>query len=416
MPISETFNTDCLLLEGDCKIKLLEIESNSVDSCVTDAPYELGFMGKSWDNTGIAYDVEMWKEVYRVLKPGAFLLSFGGTRTYHRMACAIEDAGFEIRDMIEWVYGSGFPKSLDIGKAVDKLQGNEREVVGKVKSLGGRTGKNPFQSDDDNFNGDNDNNILTKGTSEFEGWGTAMKPAHEPICVARKPLSEKTVAENVLKWGTGGINIDKSRIETAENLNGGAYCENKQNDGEWGTMHQFVGKEFEQPSGRFPANIITDGSKEVVSMFPYSTSGEMNTVSQGKSYGIYGKYNGHPVSADKSEGSASRFFKVCEFTEEDFAPLFYTAKASGEERNSGCRRIGRNTHATVKPLSLIKYLITLITPKGGTVLDPFAGSGTTPLGAKELGFNYIAIEKEPEHIEIIKARLSYAIPLQTTLF
>ena len=189
------------LLHGDCLDKLKELENNSVDSIVTDPPYELGFMGKSWDNTGIANNVEMWKECLRVLKPGGHLLAFSGTRTYHRMACAIEDAGFEVRDMIEWVYGSGFPKSLNIGKAVDKLHGNEREDLGVKTSSsypdsdGVAHYKNRSQS-----NGSQVNTVgmprTTKGTSEWEGWGTALKPSHEPICMARKPLSEKTVAEN----------------------------------------------------------------------------------------------------------------------------------------------------------------------------------------------------------------------------
>ena len=210
------------VLHGDCLEVLKTLKENSVDSIVTDPPYELGFMGKAWDNTGIANNKEMWAECLRVLKPGGYLLSFGGTRTYHRMASAIEDAGFEVRDMVEWVYGSGFPKSLNIGKAVDKLQGNEREVVGekdinaikalqKFKEQDGRTIKTDFSNIDIG---------ITKGTSEWEGWGTALKPAHEPICMARKPLAEKTVAENCLKYGTGGINIDESRVTTDYYLQG----------------------------------------------------------------------------------------------------------------------------------------------------------------------------------------------------
>ena len=199
------------IIQGDCLDKLKELEDNSIDSIVTDPPYELGFMGKSWDNTGIANNKDMWAECLRVLKPGGHLLAFSGTRTYHRMASAIEDAGFEVRDMIEWVYGSGFPKSLNIGKAVDKLQGNEREWVSK----------SPFQASEEAElrsagkcqSGRTTHPDITKGTSEWEGWGTALKPAHEPICMARKPLSEKTVAENCLKWGTGGINIDESRVD-----------------------------------------------------------------------------------------------------------------------------------------------------------------------------------------------------------
>ena len=190
------------LLLGDCLEKLKELEDNSIDAIVTDPPYELGFMGKKWDNTGIAYNVDMWKECLRVLKAGGHLVSFGGTRTYHRMAVAIEDAGFEIRDMIEWVYASGFPKSMNIGKMYEKKIKNKREIIGKGKpmsSLG--------VMHDDNWKSNNEYNE-TKGTSPYEGLGTALKPAHEPIVLARKPLSEKTVVDNIIKWGTGGIEIE----------------------------------------------------------------------------------------------------------------------------------------------------------------------------------------------------------------
>lgn len=232
------------IIQGDCKVILKTVADNSVDAIITDPPYELGFMGKKWDNTGIAYDVEPWRECCRVLKPGGYLLSFGGTRTCHRMTCAIEDAGFEIRDMIAWIYGSGFPKSLNIGKAIDKLQGNEREIVGSKKGQGnipndrGNWGLKP-----------NKDVILDKGTSEWEGWGTALKPALEPITVARKPLSEKTVAENVLKWVVGGINIDACRVGTEDKLSQGSA-----NLGYHG-----VDKPIKtQPNtlGRFPANLI----------------------------------------------------------------------------------------------------------------------------------------------------------------
>jgi site-specific DNA-methyltransferase (adenine-specific) len=196
------------IVQGDCLEKLKELEENSVDSIVCDPPYELGFMGKSWDNTGIANNKDMWAECLRVLKPGGHLLAFSGTRTYHRMASAIEDAGFEVRDMIEWIYGSGFPKSLNMGKAVDRLQGNEREDLGESANNRDRS-KHEYNS----VGNVGSNARITKGTSEWEGWGTALKPAHEPICLARKPLAEKTVAENCLKWGVGGINIDGCRVE-----------------------------------------------------------------------------------------------------------------------------------------------------------------------------------------------------------
>lgn len=264
------------VIQGDCLDVLKTLQDNSVDSIVTDPPYELGFMGKSWDNTGIANNKEMWAECLRVLKPGGHLLAFGGTRTYHRMASAIEDAGFEIRDMIEWVYGSGFPKSLNIGKAVDKIQGNEREDLGFREDFRKRARKNGVESKDYIMAGgwkstEDTVGKLDRGYSEYEGWGTALKPAHEPICMARKPLAEKTVAENCLKYGTGGINIDESRvgfdndkdIETYDNNRRGStersklevgdrITADKTYDGGWKKQNETP----ELPLGRFPANLI----------------------------------------------------------------------------------------------------------------------------------------------------------------
>jgi len=632
------------IINGDCIEVLKQLEENSVDSIVTDPPYELGFMGKSWDNTGIANNPLMWKECLRVLKPGGHLLSFGGTRTYHRMACAIEDAGFEVRDMVEWVYGSGFPKSLNIGKAVDKLQGNEREEVEHRFPDGSK----PRKTQHIDFYTEQEGNIgkatYTKGTSEWEGWGTALKPAHEPIvwatksltnknqfaimedinsnlistiwqslenlqkqdtfklqetvlihlntallwqnilvellkneskfttstaskmitelkilnslllkntqddtdgksqtyqngtqesqangldllvgivesclagekksianiqtlivqglatykqnrtgmtvknveqdllpiilnansvlisvltdiitelsqnelstfvsfaekslkqylaepqsiadenvwqehiqkalpnhspiCMARKPLAEKTVAENVLKWGTGGINIDESRVETGENLGRQQYsktsalkCSNYKD-------------KFVDPSGglgRFPANLIHDNSEEVRECFPESKSAgeykkdKLNTFKPKNAMFALG-YQTNAYAGET--GSASRFFKS----------IIYTAKASKSERNRGCEELEegevvrqglagehnnpthKNNHPTVKPIALMEYLIKMVTPKGGIVLDQFSGSGSTLVAAKENGFDFIGIEKEPEYIKIIEAR------------
>ena len=272
------------IIHGDCLDKLKELEDNSIDSIVTDPPYELGFMGKSWDSTGIANNVDMWKECLRVLKPGGHLLAFSGTRTYHRMASAIEDAGFEVRDMVEWVYGSGFPKSLNIGKAVDKLQGNERETIREYEThdirnnaLLGKKGAMTVSE--------------TKGTSEWEGWGTALKPAHEPICMARKPLSEKTVAENCLKWGTGGINIDESRVESSQDDK--EMLDAKSSKNPTGVKSVFGGG-IASPAhtlGRFPANLILsadeDGqvSEEVRECFPENG---LCVCHQCHYYGIHG--------------------------------------------------------------------------------------------------------------------------------
>lgn len=347
------------IIQGDCLEKLKDIENNSIDSIVTDPPYELGFMGKKWDNTGIANNVEMWKECLRVLKPGGHLLAFSGTRTYHRMASAIEDAGFEVRDMIEWVYSSGFPKGLNIGKAVDKLQGNEREVVGENPNYRPISGKEGYLGES-NFRQTDGMSISTKGTSEWEGWGTALKPAHEPICMARKPLSEKSVAENCLKWGTGGLNIDESRIETKDNLNGGTYSKGEQKGMEIKSKYRLTGQ-FVQPSGRFPANLIHDNSDDVSGCFP---------------------------------NESERFFKS----------IIYQAKSSKSERTA--QGTITNNHPTLKPVALMEYLIKMVTRKGGIVLDPFMGSGSTGVAARNNGYNFIGIEKEEEYFKIAQNRIN----------
>ena len=411
MEINKTYN-------GDCSEILKTLPENSVDSIVTDPPYELGFMGKSWDNTGIANNKEMWAECLRVLKPGGYLLSFGGTRTYHRMAVAIEDAGFEVRDMIEWVYGSGFPKSLNIGKAVDKLQGNEREVVGTVRGVRGADGTGHEKAMPGKATGIKQVGIdlpLTKGTSEWEGWGTALKPAHEPICMARKPLAEKTVALNVLKYGTGGINIDESRVEGEMGADR-ALGKPRIDTDKYGKANPTLNPQ--SPLGRFPANLIHDNSEEVRECFPDSKStGGTGAKSKGKMGTL--NWEGQATGGFGDEGSASRFFKS----------IIYQAKASKSERNKGCEElsnkevhrygaglgegltpeapsIDKNNHPTVKPIALMEYLIKMVTPKGGVILDPFAGSGSTLVAAKQNGFQYIGIEMTAEYIPIIEARLN----------
>ena len=350
LELNKIYNMDCL--EG---MRLLG--DNSVDSIVTDPPYELGFMGKSWDSTGIAYSVEIWKEALRVLKPGGHLLSFGGTRTYHRMACAIEDAGFEIRDQIQWIYGSGFPKSMDISKAIDKAAGDTEDV------------------------------------QQWQGYGTALKPANEPIVLARKPLSEKTIVANVLRWDTGGLNIDGCRIETKDNLNGGAYSREKKSDGQWGTMHNFVGKEYKQPQGRFPANVIFDEKAGAILDKQSGTlkSGKMKAKTKRQNLkgwaGDMPKETANETIGDS--GGAARFF--------------YCAKASKADRGIG------NTHPTVKPLKLMEHLVTLVTPGNGLVLDPFTGSGSTLLAASKLGFNFIGFELDKGYYDIVNQRITSAL-------
>jgi site-specific DNA-methyltransferase (adenine-specific) len=355
------------LLLGDCLDKLKELEDNSVDSVVTDPPYEIGFMGKGWDDSGIANNPELWKEVLRVLKPGGYLLSFSHSRTYHRQAVAVEDAGFEIRDQIMWVYGSGFPKSLNLGKAVDKLQGNEREVVGdnpynKIRGKG---------SIEDAFESMQGQSVITKGNSEWEGWGTALKPAHEPIVMARKPLSEKTVADNVLEWGTGAINIDGCRIEGKPRTShkDGNKVGNYQSEKKYGQIAD--GAVCDGAEGRFPANIIFD--EEAGKMLPDAGQG---------GYG------------EETTSSASRFF--------------YCPKTSKSDRSEG------NNHPTVKPTDLMAYLIRLVTPKGGIVLDPFMGSGSTGKAAVREGMNFIGIERETEYFQIAEARINWEISKPTS--
>jgi len=424
---------------GDCLKELKQLEDNSVDAIVTDPPYGLSFMGKKWD-----YDVpskEVWKECLRVLKPGGHLLAFAGTRTQHRMAVNIEDAGFEIRDMIAWVYGSGFPKSLNIGKAVDKLQGNEREFIG-YKKLNPRDKKVYTPNTETSFVSDtkgvNTKGLKgqenTKGTSEWEGWGTALKPALEPITVARKPLEKGlNVAQNCLKWGVGGINIDGCRVEyTSEKdkKEGQSSRPNSTSKGmefyAEGEDNDFNRSDRSDITGRFPANLIHDGSDEVVERFPQTKTG--GRIPDEKDFDnsdvMLKKWQGRPETINKfanDSGSAARFF--------------YCAKASKRERNIGCEGLeektspnnlcsgsvqksgegtrldgkplakNTNNHPTVKPLALMEYLVKLVSREGQVVLDPFMGSGTTGMACKRLGREFIGIEMMPEYMEIAKARI-----------
>jgi DNA modification methylase len=450
-----------MLLHGDCLERLRELPACSVDACVTDPPYGLSFMGKKWD-----YDVpgeDIWRECLRVLKPGGHLLAFAGTRTQHRMAVRIEDAGFEIRDMIAWVYGSGFPKSLDVSKAIDKCNGEtgrllkftewmrttglaarqinkitetnmgshyltaasqpaiptpalwallrphcgdvpewvdqlvqrieaEREVVGQGWRIDRKEGAV-------NYGGgtpDGTYAITAPATPEaqqWDGWGTALKPALEPITVARKPF-KGTVAANVLEHGTGAINIDGCRVP-------GSYeTRNRQNDGGNSMFGMGAGGgAFVPAEGRWPANLIHDGSDEVVGLFPES-KGQQGAISgkepSGKTNAVYGEYQQRNESEPRNDsGSAARFF--------------YCAKASKADRNEG------NTHPTVKPTDLMRYLCRLVTPPGGIVLDPFMGSGSTGKAAMLDGFRFIGIEREAEYLEIAKQRMQEPTQTQGTL-
>ena len=413
-----------MLVNGDCleEIQKLVDKGVQVDSIVTDPPYHLtsiverfgkegsapakdkdgafqrqsvGFMGKEWDGGDIAFRKETWELFMKVLKPGGHLLAFSGSRTYHRMAVAIEDAGFDIRDQIMWLYGSGFPKSLNLGKSVDKKLGNERIGTGQTKT---HSNKGMPQAEERTAIGagafgQEVEEEITVGTSEWEGWGTALKPAHEPIVLARKPLSENSIVANVLKHRTGGIHIDACRVEGEKQtrdsnpvMNGGKYAQNENADREEITP---------DTKGRFPSNVMHDGSEEVLKVFPSTSksAGGGGVKITGKN--VYGKYNGREY--DKTigygdEGSVARYF--------------YCPKTSKSEKGND------NTHPTVKPIKLMKYLCRLVTPKGGTVLDPFMGSGSTGIAAKDEGFEFIGIEREKEYFEIAERRISVASPLE----
>jgi DNA modification methylase len=453
---------------GDCREVMAKLDAESVDSIVSDPPYGLSFMGKEWDsfkegdiamrrnpqmdavNTGasrqggrqracadyqkrqardmLAFQEAMnavFLEALRVAKPGAHLLAFGGTRTYHRLACAIEDAGWEIRDCVMWVYGSGFPKSHDVSKAIDKAAGAEREVVGSKLGQPGYSltdGKGGLYGGGFGANGTGDGECritapATDAARQWSGWGTALKPAYEPVIVARKPLCG-TVAENVLKHGTGGINVDGCRVGTESTVR--ARGDSVSSAG-WASVNRSpVGG---SESGRWPANVIHDGSDEVVGLFPQTTSGALNRANITASNGIYGAAPKERTGEyEPDSGSAARFF--------------YCAKASKADRDEGCegleereaadfdRRpsgdfaermnrdrpevIRRNHHPTVKPTALMRYLCRLVTPPGGVVLDPFTGSGSTGKAAILEGFRFIGIEREAEYVEIAKARIGAA--------
>lgn len=382
---------DCVLYLGDSLSVLNEI--SGVSAVVTDPPYELGFMGKGWDQTGIANNVDLWRLCLNALKPGGHLLSFGGSRTYHRMACAVEDAGFEVRDQIMWLYGSGMPKSHNIG---NKLE-------------------------------------------EWQGWGTALKPAHEPLVLARKPLVG-TVAANVQEFGTGALNIDDCRVSVGEGGRPKREVAAMRDDVEY-NGNALVGRVNgslqsskavgSTNQGRWPANVIHDGSEEVVAAFPESAGAlapVKSTEPSGVTNGIYGKFSGRVASEVRADsGSAARFF--------------YCAKASKADRNEGlehmpdavlarsCQaiaeanrnntvstsggafnkaRVVKNNHPTVKPTDLMRYLCRLVTPPDGIVLDPFMGSGSTGKAAALEGFRFIGIEQQPEYFEIACERIRQA--------
>ena len=445
-----------MILHGDCRQQLATLEDCSVDSIVTDPPYELGFMGKKWDASGIAYDPTVWSECLRVLKPGGHLLAFGGTRTYHRMTVAIEDAGFEIRDSLHWLYGSGFPKSLDVSKAIDKALGVQRAVIGTRRDVATRIYDNgegsrlPEEID-----------VTAPATpaaaAAAAGWGTALKPAHEPIVLARKPLVG-TVAANVMAYGTGALNIDGCRIGATPGDEPLKWSTPR--GGIWST--DSTATATATATGRWPANLIlthssdcqqtgttTDtftvvagfrdyaqnsnfGARAQVTQKPQSVEvatwdcvagcpvAALNAQSGNRPGGTFPTQRGSGVAtgfgpglpteggrrAMGDSGGASRFFTTTEWDPQIDVPFLYVAKPSRRERNAGLD--GTNGHPTVKPVALMRHLVRLVTPLGGTVLDPFLGSGTTAVAATLEGFAWIGCELTDDYLPIIQARVAWA--------
>ena len=444
------------IYNGDCLVVMDNMKKCSVDSIVTDPPYHLtsiverfgkegsapakfgtdgafaraskGFMGKEWDGGDIAFQVDTWRKCFELLKPGGHLIAFSGSRTYHRMAVAIEDAGFEIRDQCIWLYGSGFPKSHNIGKQIDKIQGNERKVIGTIERGSVQDAINKgvgYTADPANKNNKAifgyGTETVTKGNSQWEGWGTALKPAHEPMVLARRPIDQKSVADNVLKHGVGGINIDDCRVQCkpyddivrpdrtdaqAYNFFRGGEQERinvrkttrrqpRSEQNVWTDDNSGMKADMfadADPKGRFPSNVMHDGSSVVEAVFPDVSSRYFYTAKTNqaeRNAGLHGKKEGQYSSDGRQKEIENPF-----------------------QRN---KSVAANTHPTVKPVELMRYLVRLVTPKAGLVLDPFMGSGSTGMAAREEEFKFIGIEKEEEYYEIAKARIKNVKP-QLKLF
>jgi DNA modification methylase len=430
------------LILGDCLDAMAEMPPNSVDAIVTDPPYGLskepdmaevlhhwlagddykhkgaGFMGKTWDS--FVPGPSVWKEAYRVLKPGGHLLAFAGSRTQDLMGVSIRLAGFENRDCIMWVFGSGFPKSLDVSKAIDKLAGAEREVTGKSQYASRRPTKadSPSGCYGDGIRSP-ETTDATEAARQWDGWGTALKPAYEPCLMFRKPLAKgNTVAANVLEHGTGGINVGACRVGNDPVT----ICNYKSTGSQGCITHTGVaghsGREYDErmSQGRWPANFIHDGGDEVIRLFPETKSG-MPGVRRSMGFGGHDNPPAVRQPGVGDQGSAARFF--------------YSAKASRIDRNEGCEGLEAvnhmrvnaprgseeekhatrhgNSHPTVKPTSLMRYLVRLVTPPGGIVLDPFMGSGSTGKAAALEGFRFVGIELDPDYLTIAQARIDHAM-------
>ena len=412
---------------SNCLDSLKGMPDNSVDSIVTDPPYGISFMSKKWD-----YDVpsvEIWKECLRVLKPGGFLLSFSSTRTYHRMTINIEDAGFEIRDSCTWNYSSGFPKSHNISASIDKMYGhpNRGRAIPTASS---------YQACDVNQENKLTSNPVgpyepkTDEAKQWQGWGTALKPSQEFIAMARKPL-DGTVANNVLKWGTGGINIDATRVpmsdEDYEKLSSGVERIREKGGmmgNSWKNSSDLSGANPVNPSGRWPANFIHDGSQEVLELFPDTKPSKSGGVSYNKdTQHLSGKKPQPRTGHDDNGGSAARFFYVPKASKrdkeeglDDFEERTQAAtfgdigpmEGNPRKPNTGHVQKIRNFHPTVKPTELMKYLCRLVTQPGGVVLDPFMGSGSTGKAAILEGFRFIGCELDEEYLAIAEARIKHA--------
>ena len=426
---------------GDC-IDVIPTLTEKVDAVITDPPYGLGFMGKAWDH-GVP-GVEFWSKIMDAAKPGAHLLAFGGTRTFHRMTCAIEDAGWEIRDVVMWVYGSGFPKSLDVSKAIDKAargypqggsdptsknHGKYKTQATEGKRSNSDTGRQYGSGSQWTMAGEwlsVDGPHATDAAKEWEGWGTALKPAWEPIVMARKPLNG-TVAANVLEHGTGAINVDGCRVgSTRPGTHAGGHRSLHRMEGRKKPTQQDnrVDRDMDTSKGRWPANVVLDGSPEVLDGFPDTSSGAQaaggNVRNSDKTRNAYRDFEGQRCEGDVlygDSGSAARFFYCAKPTRAERDAGTHSLEPAQQDasrkdgdpggdnpRNRGAKKRG-NFHPTVKPVELMRWLVRLVTPPDGVVLDPFMGSGTTGIAASKERMRFVGIEREPDYFEIAKTRI-----------
>lgn len=420
-------NDSYKIYNGDMLDMLQVIEPESIDAIVCDPPYELGFMNKSWDSTGIAFKKETWQNCFEVLKPGGYLLAFGGSRTYHRIACAIEDAGFEIRDCVMYLYGTGFPKSMDIAKALEgKLTLGSSNPKDFKKLNGeqitrGNWGYATMQLEQGYRNKNYDTEAesetylgklepTTDLAKEWQGWGTCLKPAYEPIIVARKPF-KSSVVDNIIKYRVGGINIDECRVvcndKVKMNIRDTSSCSDGWNrpwmdDKEKDKLRQEIAIEKANNLGRFPANVITDGSEEVAKGMPNTTSTPIAEESAMRYF-----YSAKASKKDRDEGLDA-------FQDKTFHSVLNQKNGSGDRLDGAKTPIRKNIHPTCKPTELMQYLVRLVSPKGATILDPFMGSGSTGKAVmfenreRDANYKFIGIELTDEYLPIAQARIEYA--------